>query len=848
MKVIVIFLALLSSTHLLAQKPPISNTSYKSWELLFNYNISGDGKYVWYTYGSEVTGITLVVRAINSNYKKIFTGVNEQAFTSDSRHLLFISSQGLGMLTLGASDIEYVPGISHFSIPETGNGKWIVARKQDTLLLKDLQNKHEQQYTGIHVTLFNKQGDVVVLKLKDSLVWLDLLHNQQKTILHTEDAGDLTFDHTGSALAFTTGNQEAAAVYYYKANMDSAFQLTGKSFSNLKPGFIPVAGYLQFSQNDKLLFFKLIKERTAAREDSLAITDKVTIWDYRDDRLHSQAPPDPYTQFSAAIPVCGGAVIQLENVDSSLHGGPGNRYALVRNVTNEEDAYWNPRQIPGYDLISLTDGSRINVVPSPEPVAGISLSPHEDYVTWFDPRAKHYFCYEIATGITRNVSSGIQTALINSHISRKEVLPYGVAGWLANDARLLIYDEFDIWQVDPMGRVPPLNITNGYGSLYQTTLRIVYPQALPTLSLNDRLLVTCLDRAMRNGFMLIKAGVNATISPNKMEPYVYHFPALTVFEPPPPIKSKKADVYVLQRQRSDEAPNMVVTTDFASFQSLSDLQPQKAYNWLSATLVHWPFLRGTTGTGILYKPENFDSTKKYPVIFHYYEERSKEVNIFPSTRLSTGQLNIAWYVSNGYLVFVPDICRPTGENGTAITNTVLSAVTYLSALPYVDANKMGLQGHSFGGYETNYLITHTNVFAAAQASAAPAELFGLHGGTGFGGRSYHYISELGQLNQGVPPWQNPDLYLHGSPVLSVDKVTTPLLLMHNRDDGAVPFSQSVALFTALRRLRKPVWLLEYDGEGHVLFDVKCQLDFTIKQQEFFDHYLRNKNIPGWMQR
>jgi dipeptidyl aminopeptidase/acylaminoacyl peptidase len=353
---------------------------------------------------------------------------------------------------------------------------------------------------------------------------------------------------------------------------------------------------------------------------------------------------------------------------------------------------------------------------------------------------------------------------------------------------------------------------------------------------------------MRNGFMFIRAGINSTISPNNMGHYVYHFPALTIFEPPPPLKSKKAPVYILQRQSTDQAPNLVVTTDFSSFKSLSDLQPQKAYNWLRAALVHWPIPGGLTGTGIFYKPENFDSTKKYPVIFHYYEERSKELNIFPSIRLSTGQLNIAWYVSNGYLVFVPDIYRPTGKNGTAILNTVLSAVDYLSRLPYVNADKMGLQGHSFGGYETNYLITHTNIFAAAQASAAPADLFGLHGGTGFGGRSYHYISELGQLNQGAAPWQDPDLYLQGSPVLSADKVTTPLLLMHNKDDGAVPFSQSVALFTALRRLGKPVWLLDYEGEGHVLFDAKCQLDFNIKQQQFFDHYLRDKSVPAWMQR
>ncbi|SHM23756.1 S9 family peptidase [Chitinophaga sp. CF418] len=822
-----------------AQKPPINNFTYKGWEMLLNYHISDNGKYVWYTYGSELSGITLVVRSITGSYCKLFTGVWDAVFTSDNQHLVFNSPKGLGVLTLGTSTINYTQRINTYTV--ANNGKWLAAKLADTMLLKNLHTNEERYYTRVSTHLFNNAGNVLVYYTKDSLVWTDLVTNHSRLIAIGDEIDNITFNHADTAIAFT----DSSHIHYFSKRMDSPQQIL---LTGLRPGTTLLPLPLQFSQDDKLLFFKVAKERTPVAKDAQQISNKLNIWDHRDIRLHSQEIPDPYRPFSAVVPVSGGAVIQLENADTILSGQPGNQYALVSNVVNEEDAYWNEQQVKSYDLISLANGTRKHVISSPQRALGVELSPAEHYVSWFDTTNQHYFTYEIATGITRNISAAIPATLAHKHLSSTEKWPYGTAGWLSEDQRLLVYDEFDIWQLDPGARTPPLNIADHYGQQHKTILRLVYPQQLLTLRENDPLLVTCLDSNKYNGFMHIKAGINRSLRPVNMEPAVYHFPALVVFEPPAPLKAEKAGVYILQRQSATQAPNLVTTTDFKTFKPLSDIQPQQTYNWLTTELVRWPMPGGTTGTGILYKPEDFDSTRQYPIIFHYYEQRSNEMHLFPKVRLSNGTLTIAWYVSNGYLVFVPDIYRPTGRNGAAILNTVVSAAQYLVARPYVNAKRMGLQGHSFGGYETNYIIAHTNIFAAAQSSAAPSELFGLHGGLGFGGRSYHYISELGQLNQGVPPWENPDLYVQASPILFAQQINTPLLMMHNKDDSAVPFSQSVALFIALRRLQKPVWLLEYQGEGHVLYDPGCLLDFSIKQEEFFDYYLKNKNIPGWMQR
>jgi dipeptidyl aminopeptidase/acylaminoacyl peptidase len=253
-----------------------------------------------------------------------------------------------------------------------------------------------------------------------------------------------------------------------------------------------------------------------------------------------------------------------------------------------------------------------------------------------------------------------------------------------------------------------------------------------------------------------------------------------------------------------------------------------------------------TAKGILYTPENFDTQKKYPLIFHYYEISSDQLYLFRKPTLSSGGLDISWYVSNGYLVFIPDIKIPKGHPGKGALS-VIRAAKYFHRKPWV--GKMGLQGHSFGGYITNYLITHNNLFAAAQESAGPADFISGYGAVKkYTGNGMQYLYERGQNNIGVTPWQRQDLYITNSPIFRADKINTPLLILHNEEDNAVPVSQGIELFTALRRLKKPAWLLQYDGEGHMLINEQHKLDFSRRQQQFFDHYLKGLPAPEWMLR
>lgn len=315
--------------------------------------------------------------------------------------------------------------------------------------------------------------------------------------------------------------------------------------------------------------------------------------------------------------------------------------------------------------------------------------------------------------------------------------------------------------------------------------------------------------------------------------------------------------WIVTRESATEYPNFYVSKDLRQFTPLTNLQPQRVYNWLTTEVVSWRMYNGQLSTGILYKPENFNPTKKYPVIFNYYEKFSHRCFQFAMPGLTTDNINIPWFVSRGYLVFTPDIQYavaglPGGMTiSEAAYNAVASAADYLAQRPYVDKNKMAIQGHSFGGHETNGIITQTNLFAAAAEGAGYSDHVSAYlslTNLNEDGITDEWDNKIDHFNQrmGATPWERPDLFRKNSPVQNANKVTTPLLIFHNRKDGSVNFRQGVEMYMALRRLGKPCWLLQYDNSGHMLANKKDALDYTIRLTQYFDHYLKGTPAPQWM--
>ena len=689
------------------------------------------------------------------------------------------------------------------------------------------------------------------------MLLLDLKNNATTVLTNTPPAlPDVRFDADGGQLAFIRTDKKGSTLHYYRSGMDSAkVWLTGRS-PEMKPGYSIAGDAPVFSPNGRLVYFKLARTPVVdLKKDTDVITDKVDVWNYKDAYLQSQQQFEKAyganglyqttfrTNFVTAITVANDKLVQVEDESTKLVSAKGNRYVLVSNVTNEvlNEGYWSKDQRKKYWLVSLLDGHSIDMG-----MEKCEISPNERFVCWFNRGDKNWYTYEIATGTTRNISGGIKVPLTAGKAMELFGVnaPFGIAAWLADDKAMLIYDQFDLWQADPQGKRLPVNITNGYGSRNTVKFRVTdLADGIP-LANEQVLLIGQNQNNMNTGFFKTKTGNPADPETGTIGPW--NFYESGIYGLHPPVKAKDAEVYLVKRMSASSAPNVFLTRDFKTYSQLSDVQPQRGYNWMTSELHHYKMDNGQTGAGILYKPENFDPAQKYPVIFHYYQARSAEVYNFQYPDFATKQFNISWYVSHGYLVFVPDIINDKpGYIGQTVVNSVGSAAKYLSGFSFVDASKMGIQGHSFGGYETNLLVAKTHIFAAAQSSAGISDLVSLYGDI-ISGRSAIPFVEKGQPYIGVSLWERPDLYLENSPLFSLDKVTTPLLIYHSRTDGAVPFTQNLELFTALRRLQKPVWMLQYDDEGHVMTSADCALDFSIRQEQFFDHYLKGKPAPKWM--
>jgi dipeptidyl aminopeptidase/acylaminoacyl peptidase len=288
--------------------------------------------------------------------------------------------------------------------------------------------------------------------------------------------------------------------------------------------------------------------------------------------------------------------------------------------------------------------------------------------------------------------------------------------------------------------------------------------------------------------------------------------------------------------------------DLERARPLSRINPQQAeYNWLTVELHHWKMFDGKMSEGLLYKPENFDSTKKYPIIFYFYERDAETRYQYMAPQPVRASINVPYFVSNGYVVFDPDIFYKTGQPGEDAYNSVISAVRYLSHFKWVDTTKIGIQGHSWGGYQVAYLITRTNLFAAAEAGAPVANMTSAYGGIRWSaGISRQFQYERSQSRIGSTLWQRPDLYIKNSPLFRADKITTPLLMMHNDADGAVPWYQGIEYFSALRRLGKKVWLMQYNGEDHGLGERRNRKDWSMRLCQYFGYYLKGEAPARWI--
>ncbi|MGC8866268.1 MAG: alpha/beta hydrolase family protein [Bacteroidales bacterium] len=473
------------------------------------------------------------------------------------------------------------------------------------------------------------------------------------------------------------------------------------------------------------------------------------------------------------------------------------------------------------------------------------LSPNGRYFIWFAPEQGQWYSLNLKTKQTHCLTCKLQSTFYKQEHDLPSLPPsYGMAGWTREDARVWIYDERDIWSFDPEGKFPPQNLT--LSSSQNKTIRFRYLNEHAEEPYIDTSRPVLLSAFFENN----KASGYYRLSFNKDIPSMDSLFAGD-FRLSDPLKALWADKYLFRRETFREFPDLFVCgSNFNDIEKLSDANPwQKEYKWGQVQLVRWTSLQGKKLEGLLYTPDDFSPTRKYPMIVYFYERNADELHRYILPRPSRSIINQSYLVSNDYLVFVPDIIYGTGNPGQDAYDCVVSGVSSLIDKGFVDEKHIGIQGQSWGGYQTAYLITRTDMFACAMAGAPVSNMTSAYGGIRWeSGMSRMFQYEKAQSRIGGTLWDKTLNYINNSPLFFADHIHTPLLIMSNDQDGAVPWYQGIELFSALRRLGKPCWMLVYNNEEHNLKAGSWgnRMDLSIRMNQFFDHYLKNQPAPRWM--
>ena len=466
------------------------------------------------------------------------------------------------------------------------------------------------------------------------------------------------------------------------------------------------------------------------------------------------------------------------------------------------------------------------------------LSPGGRYLLYF--KADHYSTVDLSNGRHTRVTASVATSFVDreSDDTGPHKPAFGVAGWTANDQSVLLYDKLDIWEVKPDG-TGAARLTNGS----EGQVRHRYVRLDPDEVWIDRTQPITVSqfgiRSKRSGYTQVSAAPGAP----SVTPLVFLDKRVTALA-----KAKRADRFVYAVEAFDDSPDY-----FASGATLTEAKQvtttnpfMSDYAWGRSALIDYKTKQGVPLQGAVYYPANYDATKKYPMVVYMYEKLSDGVHQFsmPSER---SVYNAAAFTTRGYIYLQPDIVFRPRDPGLSVVESVLPAVQRVIDMGIADPNKIGIVGHSWGGFDSVFLATHTNVFKAAVAGAPITDLVSNYG-------NHHWSSgiaetdhiETGQQRMQVPLYEDLQAYIRNSALYTAHTMQTPLLMMFGENDGTVHWHQGVALYNVARRAGRNVVMLAYAGEDHGLRKRQNQIDYHHRIFEWFDHYLAGAEAPRWI--
>lgn len=877
-----------------ADKRPLTHADYDGWRHIQNQKISDDGKYLAYAlFPQEGDGDLIVLELATGKEIRESIGqlppppppnqtAGEDApppqrgiqlsFTRDSRTVVFSSfpkkaetdqakrdkkkpadmpKGGLRILELASGKVVRVENVKSFQVPSKGDGFIAYLHEPEKkdggadLVLRNLNSGTERRIPD--ATEFTLTKDAKLLAFADGngvhSVLTASTDAPKPLISGKAKYSKLTWDEQQAEMAFLGGKDPK--LYLWSRGSGQAVEV---SPAGLPQGmFVSDKGNLSFAKDGGMLFFGYAPKAATPKKDNTPADDKVTVdlWSWKDDHIQPmqkvRAQLDRNRTYKAAYHVAAGKVLPLaDSAMADLTPAEDGRYSLGA----DDRAY---RPMVEYDerysdtyIVDNRTGER--KLAARKHVGRVTWSPDGSHAIFFN--GKDWISISAADAKTVNLTAGANVKFWREdHDSPGSPQSYGLGGWTKDGKTVLLHDRYDLWQIAADGAWAK-NITQQVGRTTHTVFRYVRldedPEDRGIDPAKPLILRAEHDETHESGFYRINLTANAP--PVKLMMAAKNFTN--------PIKAKNAEVFVFAGSTFQEAPDLLVTdAAFRAPRKVTNSNPQQAgILWGTAELIHFRNTDGVPLSGTLYKPENFDPKKKYPMLVYIYERLTQNVNNYVEPRPSN-VISPSYYVSNGYLVLEPDIAYKIGYPGQSALNCVLPAVQAVVDQGFVDENAIGIQGHSWGGYQIAYMITQTQRFKAVAPGAPVANMTSAYDGIRWGpGLPRQFQYERTQSRIGGNLWEYPMRYIENSPIFMADRIKTPVLMIHNDADDAVPWYQGIEFYLGLRRLGKEVYMFTYNGEPHNLRRRPNQKDYTLRLQQYFDYYLKGAPKPDWMER
>jgi dipeptidyl aminopeptidase/acylaminoacyl peptidase len=881
----VLTLALFSSS-LKAQQKDLTPADYAQWQQIYSTAFSDDGN--WFSYQiSLVEGDGwLMLTNVNSSDEHKFMYSSQPSFSKDGKWFAFrigVSEKeeeklekekkpvryDLGLVNLSSAEVDTFKAVQGFDFSETGTHLIMQKYKADEvktkgtdIIIRDLGTGTNQLVGNVADYDFNDAGThlAIMIDANEKLgngVQLINLKNNSFTVLDsdTEEYKGLTWHDEKNALAFMktmTDTTHVGESHKVLAYTDVTKLSSRKVFDHIENGMLPedfkVVEYagLEWSDDAETIFFgiKEWERDTEEPKDTSAIAKlnegmdptNVEVWHWKDDPIQPQQQVRQNRlkeeNYLSAWHLNNERFVQLEDEQIENVSLTGDE----EHAIGYDPSPYEPRFREGWNDIYVVDvatGDRKMILERHEDA---DSSPGGKYIYYF--KDNNWWAYHIGNDTHTNITENIDTRFHNykAIFGSEDFPPFGTGQWVEGDDWLLVYDEFDVYRIWANGEKHE-NLTNGAAEeIRYRQNRLDYED--DHLAKNDPIYFS------KYGYYTKDRGYAQLDRRNRLTELIYDSKMISRLD-----KAESSNEFVFMMESATESPNYYYTdADFDDPKAITNTNPQQEeYHWADDELITFNNARGDKLQGRLLYPANYEEGKKYPMITYIYEMRSQNMHSY-SIPTRTSPYNMRRYSSEGYFVFEPDINYVLRDPGVSAVESVVPAVEKVVETGMIDEEKIGLTGHSWGAYQTAFIITQTNIFNSAVAGAPLTNMVSMYNSVYWNsGTPDAQIFEVSQGRFPDPYWKDWDKFIENSPIFQMENNTTPLLVEFGTDDGAVDFNQGVELYNTMRRMEKPYVMLVYEGENHGLRREENRIDYATRAFQWHEHFLKKDEAPKWIE-